>query len=211
MILIQLHTTMIILHLIAMTVGFGCAVAADYLILRGAVLKPVTSDLARTARLLGRMVTLGLVALWLTGAALVTEMHLAGKPILINEKLWAKVAIVCILTLNAFAIHGFILPRLEAQIGRRFFDGLPTRHRAMAVAAGAVSLTSWIFPLVLGCAREWNGVVPYGVILAGYASTLVVVAAAGLLLFLDWKALARGLPLPAFGTRGEREAQTREA
>jgi hypothetical protein len=193
-----------------MTVGFGCAVAADYLVLRGAVLRPVTPDLVRTARQLGRLVSLGLLGLWVTGAALVLEMHLMGKPILVNEKLWAKVAIVCLLTLNALAIHGLVLPRLEAQTGRRFFEGLVARHRVMAVAAGAISLTSWIFPLVLGCAREWNGVVPYGVILAGYVSTLAIVAATGLVLFLDWKAMARGWPVLS-SLRRNGAAQTGEA
>ena len=206
MTLIQLHTSLVILHLIAMTVGFGCAVAADYLVLRGAVLRPVTPDLLRTARQLGWIVTLGLAALWVTGAALVAEMHMAGQPILANEKLWAKIAIVCALTGNALIIHGVVMPRLEAQMGRRFFEGLAARHRATAVMAGAVSLTSWIFPLVLGCAREWNGVVPYGTILAGYVSTLAVVIVAGLVLFLDWKWLARALPASGARQRGRVQA-----
>jgi hypothetical protein len=195
MILMQLHTSLVILHLAAMTVGFGCAVAADYLVLRGAVLRPITPDLVRMAHHLGGLVTVGLGALWLSGAALIVEMHIVGQPILTNEKLWAKIAIVCMLTGNALVIHQIVMPCLEAQTGRRFFDGLATRHRITAVLAGAVSLTSWIFPLVLGCAREWNWVVPYRTILAAYVSTLAVVLLTGLVLFLDWKGLMRAWPV----------------
>jgi hypothetical protein len=85
-----------------------------------------------------------------------------------NQKLWAKVAIVAVLTLNAFIIHGNILPRLQQQIGRRLFSGLTLREQITFVASSSVSGVSWYVPLVLGPARELSYVVPFATIILAY-------------------------------------------
>jgi hypothetical protein len=90
-----------------------------------------------------------------------------------NQKLWAKVAIVVVLTLNAYIIHHIILPRLKRQISLRLFSGLTMRETLSFALSSSISGVSWYLPLVLGPAKELSYVVPFATILSVYAWLLL--------------------------------------
>lgn len=169
----KLHTILIVAHLVALTVGLGSALIADMTVARRALFRAITPDTVDMMHFLGRLVTVGLVAVWITGLALMAEMVFSGSTLLTNPKFWAKVVIVEILTLNALAVHGIVMPVLEMQVGRRLLDGLSVPERVLLGAIGAISVTSWAFPMVLGTARELNHMVPMLGILALYGAALV--------------------------------------
>lgn len=179
--LVKLHTILIVVHLLALAVGLGSALIADMTVARRALFRAITPDTVDMMHFLGRLVTFGLVAVWITGLALVAEMVFTGSTLLTNPKFWAKVVIVEILTLNALAVHGIVMPVLDMQVGRRLLDGLSVPERVLLGAIGAISVTSWAFPMVLGSARELNHLVPMTGILALYGVALAaatIVAAA---------------------------------
>jgi hypothetical protein len=134
--------------------------------------------------LLSKAVTIGLALLWLTGAALIW-LNLQDKPnYLENPKLWAKIIVVIILTLNGMIIHGYIMPFMERRVGKRLFDGLANRVIAVFTLVAGISVVSWFTPFVLGKASELNFVTPMPLILMIYFLA-VFFAWGGLLLVMS--------------------------
>lgn len=180
----KFHTILIIAHLLALALGFGAALIADLTVARRALFRPINDDVIETMDFLGKLVTVGLVLVWVSGVVLVAEMALSGSPILKNPKFWAKVVIVEILTINGVAVHALVLPALRAQKGRSLFEGLGTLERMTLGAIGATSLTSWCFPIFLGTARELNMIVPMSAVLTAYFICLGLAVSVGVTLAL---------------------------
>ena len=168
-----LLTIMKMLHLVGLVMGFGGAVAADLLILRRAALTPIRAHTIRQAKILSHAVFAGLGLLWASGAALVWIRAAADPHFLLNEKLWAKVAIVIILTINGAAVHRFALGHVAQRVGLRLFDNLSANALAGLALIGAISSVSWFAPFLLGTAAELNFKVKMEDVLSVYAMAVV--------------------------------------
>ena len=169
---ISLQTSLVIFHIIGIVLGTGAATAADLLILRRTIFEPIEDSVVDTVEFLSKLVTIGLIFLWISGIGLALVIWSKNPAFVTNEKFWAKVVIVTVLTVNAFAIHAIILPKLRHLTGKRLFDRLSFREQATFILSASVSGVSWYLPLVLGPAREWSYVVPLGVVLLLYVFLL---------------------------------------
>ena len=117
-----------------------------------------------------------------------------------NPKIWAKIAIVGVLSINGLLVHYFVLPRIRNQVGKRLLDGLSPFDCSLVLLAGTVSTISWYVPLILGAVPQLNYVVPAEVILSGYALLLVAVNTViqgAIVLFL------RGYSIPVISDRNK--------
>lgn len=191
---IQLVTWLKIAHLVALALALGAAVAADVLFLTRATFRPIDRTTITIADYLSSIVAGGLVGLWVTGIALAVVQAGANPAFLSNEKFWAKVFIVVLLTVNAGLIHDVVLPRVRARIERRLFDGLPLGDRVTFALAGALSAASWLYPTILGAARELNNRTPAHEILICYYMTVALGFAA--ILALSYAAALMGARQP---------------
>lgn len=155
------------LHLIACCVAIGLVLTNDIdLVMRlikaepGDALDPGHfSDLQKT-------VSRALIALWITGVALITlDASTKGWIYFSNPKLQSKVAVVMLLTLNGFALHKYVLPLMQkaGSLLRLSFS-----ERLLAVFAGTVSGVSWFYAALLGIGRPLNWKYSLGEILAAY-------------------------------------------
>ena len=162
-----------ILHLSGLVMGLGGAVLADFLILFQAVLRPVRQQTVESAHGLARIVFAGLGLLWISGAALVYIRVSADPHFMMNEKLWAKVIIVCILTINGIAVHRIALNHLASRIGHKLFDTQRPIETAGLTLIAAISSVSWFVPFVLGAASELNFKVKVLEVLGVYAATIL--------------------------------------
>ena len=166
-------TTLKLIHLVGLMMGFGGAILADMLILRRAILAPIEKHTIESVQHLSHIVLAGLGLLWVSGAALVYVRYSADPAFLMNEKVWAKVAIVAILTINGFAVHNIALSYLKSRTGRQMFSPDLPRHMIGLTFVAAVSSVSWLVPFVLGVAAEYNFTVPAVLILGVYASMVL--------------------------------------
>ncbi len=173
-------TILRLVHLVGLVMGLGGALLADYTIFSAGVIRPVSNYTIFQTRLLSHIVAIGLCILWISGLALIIVKLQVQPEFLQNPKVWAKICVVMILTINGILVHKLILPMMTNAIGRRLFDGVTTRQVACMTLLGSVSLVSWSLPFVLGKAAGLNFVTPMSVILAVY---LVCVLAAWLGLF----------------------------
>ena len=116
----------------------------------------------------------GLVLLWTTGIGFIVHYALFDPVKLQNEKIWAKLAIVWILSLNGLFIHAVVLPKIEAQIGKTLFGGMNRLQRSALLVSGSISAISWYVPLILAAFPQLNFSVPATTILLTYSALLVV-------------------------------------
>ncbi len=170
---LTLLTIIKVIHLCGLVLGFGGAVLADFTIFTRGVIRPVSQYTVYQTRLLSRIVSFGLIVLWVSGIGLIWINLQVHPEYLTNQKLWAKIAIVGILTLNGVLIHKNIMPILERSIGYRLFDEIPRRYLAALTLLGSVSIVSWTVPFVLGKATELNYVTPFWVIMSAYGICLI--------------------------------------
>lgn len=154
-----------ITHLIGLTAGLGGALYSDFLIVKNGVLRPLDQQTFLEVRRLSRFVTYGLLLLWISGTALAYEIWLTKPEFLTNEKFWAKMVIVGVLTLNGFFVHHVILKEAKRSIGKRLLVDSSVPMIAIMALSGSISFVSWMTPFILGKAPEFSYVVPFGTIL----------------------------------------------
>lgn len=163
-----------VLHLLGLALGLGSAALLDLIVLRFLVFGKVGATHVEIAEFASKIVAVGLGLLWASGAGFLVYYWIADPGALLNPKIWAKLAIVVVLTLNGFFIHRFVLATLHAQVGKRLLDGVSHRRRMQLLLVGTASAVSWCVPFLLGALPALNFIVPAGVILLVYASALAI-------------------------------------
>ncbi|MBZ9789255.1 hypothetical protein K9B32_03810 [Rhizobium sp. 3T7] len=182
---VSIKSALRIVHFIGLALGLGAATVLDLLVLRFLIRGKITQDHWNVFKFGSKVVNWGLILLWATGLGFLTYYGVFDPVKLGNEKVWAKMIIVLILTVNGGFIHSIILPRVKKQIGRSIMEGLPSSHRSVFIVTGAISAVSWYVPMMLGALPQLNFAVPMGTILLAYAALLgSAILAAHALLFV---------------------------
>jgi hypothetical protein len=165
-----MKTLIIYGHLLAACVAIGILLIQDFAIIRsrGAPLSTsATSELIKAAKI----VSAALIFLWITGVSLVVIGYLENpQHFLLNQKLWSKLAVVSILTINGLFLHFYSFPKVTCPCG---LVNLSTIEQVLVVVSGAVSSVSWLFACYLGIARPWNNTVDFSYIMSIYCSILI--------------------------------------
>jgi hypothetical protein len=148
----MLHALLVYLHLIATCAAIGTIVVTDLRLLAKVMGYRVV--IPPPQRFETVLITAALIALYITGAALVM-MGLAQRPdyLMSNGKLQGKLMLVVVLTINAFALHKMVFPILErSRPVSRWTGG----QWVTVAAAVSLSNSTWFLCAFLGIARVWN-------------------------------------------------------
>ena len=172
--MVRFHTLLVLGHLLALAVGLGAALLADWVVLKKLTSGIVSQKAAGQLIDLSHAVSAGLVLIWITGALLMADGAWNTPASIMNQKLWAKLVIVAVLTLNALLLHGVVLPRVASRVGQPLFETSFGWLPLISTLLGAVSVVSWTFAACLGLARELNGHANLMPILGSYLIALVL-------------------------------------
>jgi hypothetical protein len=159
--------------LLATCTALGAIVATDIRML--ARLGDYKSRIAPPNPFVARLVTIGLMGLYVTGAALIWIGLGENPDYLQNPKLQAKLVLVAILSANGVALHRWTFPRLARR--KRLVLRNPRVGLSVAVPL-ALSNSLWLFCAFLGMARSWSFKVPMADVF-GIATLLFAAALAG--------------------------------
>ena len=181
-------------HVLGFSLGMGGALTLDILTVRF-LTRAITEDDLRSLSGLGQAVLAGFALLIASGAAFLVLYAWNQPAMLTNPKLWAKLSVVGVLAINSFAVHRFVLPRVARQVGRRIFEGVPTRERDLMLLIGTISGVSWMAATVLGAVRELSFKVPFNELAFAYLGALAV-ACTGVLVLAHLRHTPwRGVPV----------------
>jgi hypothetical protein len=121
-------------------------------------------------RYAARNISIALMVLWGSGILLVIWGAVKDPQYLANQKLWAKIAVVLVLTVNGVILHHFSFPRVVSSTG---VVGLGLFEKTAVASTGAISTVSWLFACYLGIARPWNHTVQFDGVMFIYACLLL--------------------------------------
>lgn len=195
-----IKTGLRVVHLCGLVLGVGAATLLDLIIARFILMRGISREHVYVVDFSSKIVTIGLVLLWVSGIGFLVHYGFFEPAKLENPKIWAKIAIVVVLSLNGLLVHHFVLPRIRDQVGKRLLDGLSPFDCSLVLFAGTVSAISWYVPLILGAIPQLNFVVPAEVILSSYALLLIAVNTViqGAIAFF-----LRGYSVPTISERGK--------
>lgn len=187
-----LKTGLVFAHFVASAVALAAILRADFLILLrfNSALSPKACARIRGVK---SVVSAALMVLWVTGLAICLQGYLQGPAYLMNQKLWMKVLVVLVLSVNGLFLHRFAFRFIRPGV---CLADVALRHRVMMTGLAGLSSGSWLFACFLGIARALNNKPNLGELLGVYASLLSVVLVSGLLvthLLVAWR--ARGFPV----------------
>ena len=170
-----IRTGLRVVHLCGLVLGVGCATLLDLIIARFILMRGISYEHVYVVDFSSKIVTIGLGLLWISGIGFLIHYGVFEPAKLENPKIWAKIAIVAVLSVNGLLVHYFVLPRIRNQVGKRLLDGLSPFDCSLVLLAGTVSAISWYVPLILGAIPQFNYVVPAEVILSSYALMVIAV------------------------------------
>ncbi|PSU15621.1 hypothetical protein C0W42_13655 [Photobacterium kishitanii] len=163
------------MHLSGLAIGLGCAWMLDAFIIKY-FKNEISKDKYQLIEFASKFVFTGLALLWISGLLFIAHYYFYAPENLQNQKIWGKLFIVLILTVNGYFVHKLIIPKIKKSVGSTLLKTL-TRHEMMLIAAvGAISFVSWLFPIVLGVAKALNFTVSAVDIIAFYFVFLAISA-----------------------------------
>ena len=195
----RLHTILVLGHVLALALGLGSALLADWIVLRKLAFGTVSQKAAQQLIDLSHAVCAGLVLIWITGALLITDNALDAPASIMNQKLWAKLAIVTGLTMNAVLLHRIVMPMVKRRVGQPLFETVSDWRPMASTLLGAVSEVSWVFSANLGVARELNGQANLMPILVSYLGALLLTWALSVILLYSMQQRRTGSEHLPFG------------
>jgi len=176
-----LRLGVIYVHLVACCVAIGLVLTSDIAMVKDLLnRKTFTEHDHAHMESLQKSVIVALIALWVTGAAVIGIDYLEkGMNYFMNPKLQAKVIIVLLLTYNGILLHRLVLPALQ-KAGSLLDLGFSARM--LALFCGSLSAVSWMYAAMLGVGRPlaWKYslselLMAYPVLIAlGFLSMLVL-------------------------------------
>ena len=172
MIELDLRTGLQIVHVVGVAFGVGGATACDFLFLRAIQRNAINFSEYLLIHAITRLVTAGLILTILSGIGFLINYQINDPKLLANEKVWAKVTIVAVLTLNGVLLHAYILPFMRSRVGTALINKTMFGTRHIFILAGVISGISWYAAVVLGLWRQLNFKVSYGDVMTAYAAVL---------------------------------------
>ncbi|GJD81193.1 hypothetical protein [Methylobacterium gregans] len=194
---VRVLTLLIALHLVGLCLGLGGATMLDFWILRWMRWGSLPREIARIFLFISKVVSVGIALLWFSGLGFLMVYALESPEKLQNPKLWAKMTVVAVLTLNGLLIHALVLPGVLRDVGRPMLDGISGTRTGVFLVSGAVSGVSWYTAFALGLMRELNGTVAYGLLIGLWTAGMVAASLGAYLFWLhlrEWSARRRHRP-----------------
>lgn len=143
------------LHLAGLALGVGGAWILDLFIVKHLKQK-ITKDNYQVIDFVSKWVSVGLFLLWISGFFFIAYYYFFKPELLSNQKVWSKIFIVIILTINGIFVHYTILPKLKAAINKNLINSLSDQEVIKTICIGTISFVSWLFPIVLGVTETLN-------------------------------------------------------
>lgn len=170
-----MKTLIVYAHLLAACAAVGILLIQDFSLAR-TFGKPLSNSAILELRKSIDVALVSLVVLWITGLLLVFAGYLENPNYFANQKLWGKISVVVVLTLNGFFLHEYTFPRVISPEG---VIGLYRPEKILVILSGSVSSVSWLFACYLGIARPWNGTVKYGYVMSVYLALILIAFVVG--------------------------------
>ena len=174
---INLKSLIIFVHLSGLAFGVGGAWMLDLYILRKMYKSTVTKENIQIINFVSKVVMIGLAMLWISGLTFLVFYSAMQPELLLNHKIWAKLAIVIVLSVNGYYLHKYVIPLIVNNHGRVLIRTLSLRQVNSLTLIGCVSFVSWPFAMFLGTFKSINFSFSFFEIISFYLLVLMLALA----------------------------------
>lgn len=165
------------IHLLSLAVALGSMLIAEHLISERVIFahaKKFTADVYEIVLYASHVVSVALLFLWLTGIGFIVLGYLDDPEYIQNQKIWAKVSIVILMSLNGVYIHRRLLPRLlDVSQGRSLIRN--AAESAKFRLSFSVSIAGWLLAAFYGTAKFLNNGYQYAELFSLYLAIVALV------------------------------------
>lgn len=179
---LNIKSLIIFVHLAGLALGVGGAWTLDIYILRKMYKSPVTQENIQIIRFVSKIVLIGMAMLWLSGLLFIVFYYFAQPESLLNHKIWAKLVMVMILTVNGYCLHEFVLPVIVNNKNKVIISAVSLGQLNILTLVGSISFITWPLVMLLGTFKSINFVFSFFDILAVYVLILLAALAVAFLL-----------------------------
>ncbi len=137
-------------HILTVTIGLGGAYLADFYVF-SRLNVPIESKFIETLKQYHVHVATAIFAMWVTGLLMVF-IRTGFDVEKFSPKLFSKLGIVALLTVNAVLIGRIAMPILARNVGVRPLD-LPFSQKIGVALMSGVSTVSWLLALAMGISK----------------------------------------------------------
>jgi hypothetical protein len=137
----------------------------------------VTKENIQIINFISKVVMIGLAMLWISGLTFLVFYSAMQPELLLNHKIWAKLAIVIVLSVNGYYLHKYVIPLIVNNHGRVLIRTLSLRQVNSLTLIGCVSFVSWPFAMFLGTFKSINFSFSFFEIISFYLLVLMLALA----------------------------------
>ncbi len=165
---------LLLIHILGTAIGLGATIFLDIYFVRRLYHRAIDSPSIELLKFGSNLVSLGLVMLWISGLGFLLHYLTFAPDSLANPKIWAKVSIVVLLTINGIILHKYVFNFINQSKGKPLLEELNLNKAMIFLFPGAISATCWFFSVVLGVVKEFNFMFTVSTFLGFYISLLAV-------------------------------------
>lgn len=165
------------IHILSLAIAIGAMLVAEHFIAKRVIFrklnsKPFTPDIYDVILYSSRVISVALVFLWISGIGFIFLGYQSDPLYIENQKIWAKVTIVLILSINAIYIHVALLPNLkEVSLGGALIHiGAESALLRLSFCASTVG---WLMATFYGTAKFLNTGYSYWILAIPYLSIVL--------------------------------------
>ena len=174
---VNLKSLIIFVHLSGLAFGVGGAWMLDIYVLRKMYKSAVTRENIQIITFVSKLVMIGLAMLWISGLAFLLFYSFMQPELLLNHKIWAKLCIVIVLSVNGYYLHKVVIPLIVENHGKILIRALNLRQINCLTLIGCISFISWPLVMFLGTFKSINFSFSFLEILGFYCLVLIVALA----------------------------------
>ncbi|PWQ93741.1 hypothetical protein [Leucothrix arctica] len=169
----NLKSLIIFGHLSGLAFGVGGAWILDLYILRKMYKYPITKENIQIIKFVSKVVSVGLVILWLSGLSFLVFYIFFQPELLLNHKIWAKLTIVIILSINGYYLHQYVIPVIVNNKNKVLINTISLKQANIITLVGCVSCITWPTAMFLGVFKSLNFSFSVTEILSFYLAALI--------------------------------------
>lgn len=152
----NLKPLIIFVHLSGLAFGVGGAWILDLYILRKMYKSPVTKENIQIIDFVSKVIVVGLAMLWVSGLSFIAYYYLMQPESLSNHKIWAKLLMVVMLTINGYYLHQLVLPIISRNLGKVLIKTISLKEVNLFMLTGCISFITWPLAMILGTFKSIN-------------------------------------------------------
>lgn len=184
----MLKTVLIFVHLASFALSFGLVVFCDFMMLSVPIRGEISEQQLGLLKTCSKWIHLALFVLILSGLGFLVYYRLQMPAALLNPKLYVKMTVVMILSLNGFWLHRYGMRILERARTQNLLLPQNLASLRKLLMSGGLSAISWWSAFAMGTFKELNFVFSFRDLFSVY-----VLMVLGMLITVEAGLRSRGL------------------